>query len=76
MEDENGQFRDLQPVCKSLNSQFEVSEFGEYSGLINQDSLLERNLNAALVDALALIEEGSGSIEEELNEDLMVEGIM
>ena len=76
LESENGQVGELQPVCRSLNSHFEVSELQEKSGLITQDTLLERNLAAALVETLALIDEEPGKNPENLNENLLSEGTM
>ena len=43
---ESGQILDLQPVCRSLNRQFETPESSGALGLISQDSFLERNLQA------------------------------
>ena len=69
LEGEDGQIGELQPVCRSLNSIFEGSEPQEQSGLITQDSLLERNLAAVHVETLALIDEVPAQV---LNEDLTV----
>ena len=56
---ESGQILDLQPVCRSLNRQFENPETRESIGLISQDSFLERNLQAKEVEALRIIDEGN-----------------
>ena len=69
LEGEDGQIGELQPVCRSLNSFLEGSEPQEQSGLITQDSLLERNLAAVHVETLALIDEVPAQV---LNEDLTV----
>ena len=56
---ESGQILDLQPVCRSLNRQFETPESSGALGLISQDSFLERNLQAKEAETLKIIDEGS-----------------
>ena len=66
---ESGQIIDLQPVCRSLNRQFENPEPSEAIGLISQDSFLERNLQAKEVEALRIIDEGNENSFDDLDVD-------
>ena len=60
IEDEEGRFFDLQPVCRSLNSQFEDPLYGVELGLISQDTILERNLQLRSRAIIEQIEEADG----------------
>ena len=53
-EESSGNLVDLQPVCRSLNLDLGSSSVGA-SGLISQDSFLERNIRAREAETLDLI---------------------
>ena len=55
-EESSGNLIDLQPVCRSLNLDLGSSSTGA-SGLISQDSFLERNIRAKEAETLELISE-------------------
>ena len=55
-EESSGNLIDLQPVCRSLNLDL-GSSFTGASGLISQDSFLERNIRAKEAETLELISE-------------------
>ena len=55
-EESSGNLVDLQPVCRSLNLDLGSSSVGA-SGLISQDSFLERNIRAREAETLDLISE-------------------
>lgn len=56
---EPGTELDLRPVCRNLNRQFLTSDSSDSPDLINQDSILERNLALRERDALVLVDDAT-----------------
>ena len=73
---EPGTELDLHPVCRNLNRQFLNSDSSESPDLINQDSILERNLVLRQRDVLLLVGEETEVNLAQLSEEenLEVEG--
>ena len=68
--DETGEILTLQPVCRSLNRVLDNNPGPSgASGLISQDSFLERNLQAREVESLRIIHESEESSDDEKNAD-------
>ena len=68
--DETGEILNLQPVCKDLNRVLDNNPGpSEASGLISQDSFLERNLQAREVENRKIMHErDESSVEDEIGE--------
>ena len=68
--DESGEIHTLQPVCRSLNRVFDNNPGPSgASGLISQDSFLERNLQAREVENLRIIHESEEDSDDVKNTD-------
>ena len=64
--DETGEILNLQPVCRNLNRVLDNNPGPSgASGLISQDSFLERNLQAREIENLRIIQESEENIEDD-----------